>query len=162
MAAEWRHAGDGTEWEAARGARRSARSGTGCGRASRAFGAAFGSDADPAASGLLQRTSWFTSLIQRMSDRRWWRPHSRAGGSRVSSWRGVKDILVCDAWAGDGGSGAGLAWGRDGMLYMTTGASNGNAAQEPGSLRGKILRLRDDGSPRSRLCRIGAAAHEFI
>ena len=30
---------------------------------------------------------------------------------------------------------------------MTTGASNGNAAQEGGSLRGKILRLRDDGSP---------------
>src|SRR5690349_4566660 len=58
----------------------------------------------------------------------------------------VKDILICDPWAGDGGSGARLAWGRDGMLYMTTGASNGNAAQEPGSLRGKILRLRDDGA----------------
>jgi len=41
----------------------------------------------------------------------------------------VKDILVCDPWAGDGGSGARLAWGKDGMLYMTTGASNGNAAQ---------------------------------
>lgn len=59
----------------------------------------------------------------------------------------VKDILVCDPWAGDGGSGSRLAFGRDGMLYMTTGASNGNAAQEPGSLRGKILRLRDDGTP---------------
>src|SRR5689334_6700136 len=58
----------------------------------------------------------------------------------------VKDILICDSWAGDGGSGSRLAWGRDGMLYMTTGASNGNAAQEPGSLRGKILRLRDDGT----------------
>lgn len=59
----------------------------------------------------------------------------------------VKDLLVCDPWAGDGGSGSRLAWGKDGMLYMTTGASNGNAAQEPGSLRGKILRLRDDGTP---------------
>lgn len=58
----------------------------------------------------------------------------------------VKDLLVCDSWAGDGGSGSRLAWGRDGMLYMTTGASNGNAAQEPGSLRGKVLRLRDDGT----------------
>jgi aldose sugar dehydrogenase len=58
----------------------------------------------------------------------------------------VKDILICDPWAGDGGSGSRLAWGKDGMLYMTTGASNGNAAQEPGSLRGKILRLRDDGT----------------
>ena len=36
------------------------------------------------------------------------------------------------------------------MFYMTTGASNGNAAQESGSLRGKILRLRDDGTPRRR------------
>ena len=59
----------------------------------------------------------------------------------------VKDILICDPWAGDGGSGSRLAFGTDGMLYMTTGASNGNAAQEGGSLRGKILRLRDDGSP---------------
>jgi glucose/arabinose dehydrogenase len=59
----------------------------------------------------------------------------------------VKDILICDPWAGDGGSGSRLAFGKDGMLYMTTGASNGNAAQEPGSLRGKILRLKDDGSP---------------
>ncbi len=59
----------------------------------------------------------------------------------------VKDILVCDTWAGDGGSGSRLAWGPDGMLYMTTGASNGNAAQELTSLRGKILRLREDGTP---------------
>jgi len=58
----------------------------------------------------------------------------------------VKDLLVCDSWAGDGGSGSRLAWGKDGMLYMTTGASNGNAAQEGTSLRGKILRLRDDGT----------------
>jgi glucose/arabinose dehydrogenase len=61
----------------------------------------------------------------------------------------VKDILVCDPWAGDGGSGSRLAWGRDGMLYMTTGASNGMAAQEGGSLRGKVLRLRDDGTAAS-------------
>jgi len=58
----------------------------------------------------------------------------------------VKDILICDPWAGDGGSGSRLAWGRDGMLYMTTGASNGMAAQEGTSLRGKILRLKDDGT----------------
>jgi len=59
----------------------------------------------------------------------------------------VKDILTCDPWAGDGGSGSRLAFGKDGMLYMTTGASNGNAAQEGDSLRGKILRLKDDGTP---------------
>jgi aldose sugar dehydrogenase len=57
----------------------------------------------------------------------------------------VKELLVTDTWAGDGGSGSRLVFGRDGMLYMSTGASNGNAAQEGGSLRGKILRLTDEG-----------------
>ena len=41
----------------------------------------------------------------------------------------VKELLVTDTWAGDGGSGSRLAFGRDGMLFMSTGASNGNAAQ---------------------------------
>ncbi len=59
----------------------------------------------------------------------------------------VKELLVGDTWAGDGGSGSRLAWGKDGMLYMTTGASNGTAAQELGSTRGKILRLTDEGKP---------------
>lgn len=59
----------------------------------------------------------------------------------------VKELLECDSWAGDGGSGSRLAWGRDGMLYMTTGASNGTAAQEGNNLRGKILRLTDEGKP---------------
>lgn len=59
----------------------------------------------------------------------------------------VKELLECDSWAGDGGSGSRLAWGKDGMLYMTTGASNGTAAQEGNNLRGKILRLTDEGKP---------------
>jgi glucose/arabinose dehydrogenase len=57
----------------------------------------------------------------------------------------VKELLECDSWAGDGGSGSRLAWGKDGMLYMTTGASNGPTGQELTSLRGKILRLTDEG-----------------
>src|SRR5439155_22095971 len=48
---------------------------------------------------------------------------------------------------GDRRSSFRLGWGKDGMLYKTTGPSNGNAAQEGTSLRGKILRLRDDGTP---------------
>src|SRR2546427_3476861 len=32
------------------------------------------------------------------------------------------------------------------MLYMSTGGNVGQVAQDPNSLRGKILRLRDDGS----------------
>ncbi len=60
---------------------------------------------------------------------------------------GVEDILVADSWPGNGGSASRIAFGPDGYLYMTTGASNGNAAQDPSNLRGKILRLADDGSP---------------
>ena len=56
----------------------------------------------------------------------------------------VHDIFVGEWTTLLGGSR--LAFGRDGMLYMTTGAANGNAAQDPNSDYGKVLRLRDDGS----------------
>lgn len=59
----------------------------------------------------------------------------------------VQDILVADIWPGNGGSGSRIVFDDDGYLYMTTGASNGNAAQDPSNLRGKVLRLTDDGSP---------------
>ena len=39
-----------------------------------------------------------------------------------------------------------IAFGRDGTLFMATGGNVGWVAQEPASLRGKILRVRDDGS----------------
>lgn len=46
----------------------------------------------------------------------------------------------------DGNSGSRIAFGADGMLYLTTGAGNGMFAQEPSSVYGKVLRMRDDGS----------------
>jgi aldose sugar dehydrogenase len=58
----------------------------------------------------------------------------------------VHEILTTDAYEGTGGLSCRIAFGRDGMLYMATGGNVGWVAQEPGSLRGKILRLRDDGS----------------
>ncbi len=59
----------------------------------------------------------------------------------------VRDLLVTDPGpVGSSAVNARIAFGRDGMIYMATGGNIGNVAQEPGSLRGKILRLRDDGS----------------
>ncbi len=58
----------------------------------------------------------------------------------------VRSIVVTDAYEGTGGLNARIVFGRDGMLYMSTGGNVGWVAQEPGSLRGKILRVRDDGS----------------
>jgi glucose/arabinose dehydrogenase len=58
----------------------------------------------------------------------------------------VRDILVTEAWEGNGGLSGRIAFGRDGMLYMASGGNVEKVAQEPGSLRGKVLRVRDDGS----------------
>jgi glucose/arabinose dehydrogenase len=53
---------------------------------------------------------------------------------------GTADVFVYETQASTGR----LAFGRDGMLYVST---SGNDPQDPKTLGGKILRLRDDGSP---------------
>jgi aldose sugar dehydrogenase len=58
----------------------------------------------------------------------------------------VRDLLVPEAYEGNSGLNGRLVFGRDGMVYMSTGGNIRNIAQDPSSLRGKILRLRDDGS----------------
>ena len=62
----------------------------------------------------------------------------------------VKDIFVAEPWwDGAGGSASRIVFGRDGMLYMTTGSGGGaNFAQgqEKNIHKGKVLRLRDDGT----------------
>jgi glucose/arabinose dehydrogenase len=61
----------------------------------------------------------------------------------------VKDVFVAEPyWDGQGGAASRLAFGRDGMLYMTTGASVANMmqAQSLADHKGKVLRLRDDGT----------------
>jgi aldose sugar dehydrogenase len=55
---------------------------------------------------------------------------------------------VQEIFAGEwqaGASGSRLAFGLDGRLYVTTGAPFNDAAQDPGSVYGKVLRLEDDG-----------------
>ena len=65
------------------------------------------------------------------------------GGALVD----VHDIFVAN-WLPDNANGfnSRIAFGRDGMIYVSNGDSNSDAAQDPGSNRGKIMRLRDDGT----------------
>jgi glucose/arabinose dehydrogenase len=58
----------------------------------------------------------------------------------------VRDLLVPEAYDGNSGLNGRVVFGRDGMVYMSTGGNIAKVAQDPASLRGKILRLRDDGS----------------
>ena len=58
----------------------------------------------------------------------------------------VRDLLVADAFEGNSGLNGRVVFGRDGKVYMSTGGNVGNVSQDPTSLRGKILRLNDDGS----------------
>jgi glucose/arabinose dehydrogenase len=58
---------------------------------------------------------------------------------------GVQELFVGE-WS-NGNSGSRLAFGNDGLLYMTTGAPFDDSAQNLGSVYGKVLRMRDDGKP---------------
>jgi len=59
----------------------------------------------------------------------------------------VRDIFVAD-WLPEEANGynSRMAFGRDGMIYVSNGASNSDSSQDPKSHRGKIMRLRDDGT----------------
>jgi glucose/arabinose dehydrogenase len=72
--------------------------------------------------------------------------------SRVALMRGQFDghalTHVEELFAGESGgstSGSRIAFGKDGLVYMTTGAPFGEEAQHLDSVYGKVLRLRDDG-----------------
>ena len=62
----------------------------------------------------------------------------------------VRDLLVTEAHEGNSGLNGRVVFGSDGKVYMSTGGRSQddieNLAQDPMSLRGKILRLNDDGS----------------
>jgi glucose/arabinose dehydrogenase len=66
------------------------------------------------------------------------------GTLRGMALGGVQEIFAGE-WS-TGSSGSRLAFGTDGLLYVTTGAPFGaTTAQDPTSVYGKVLRLRDDG-----------------
>ncbi len=56
---------------------------------------------------------------------------------------GTKDLFVTGP---DTGSISRIAFGRDGMIYMTTPGGGDSKPQDSLSLAGKVLRLRDDGT----------------
>lgn len=67
--------------------------------------------------------------------------------------RDVKDLVTTPPYHGNSGLNARVAFGRDGKLYLSTGgrilSPDGqllDAPQDPEILRGKVLRLNDDGS----------------
>ena len=70
----------------------------------------------------------------------------------------LHDLFVGEWTNGLGGSR--LVFGRDGMIYMTTGAVAGNLAQDPNSDYGKILRLRMDGTVPPDNPFVGKAGHK--
>ena len=64
------------------------------------------------------------------------------GGALVE----VRDLVVTDAFEGNSGLNGRVAFGPDGKVYMSTGGRVDMAAQDPMSLRGKVLRINDDGT----------------
>src|SRR5262249_36765495 len=71
----------------------------------------------------------------------------------------VRDIFVTTP---PGGGGSRIAFGLDGTLYMTSGGGAGEkngAAQDPNSVAGKVLRLRDDGGIPKDNPFVGRAGH---
>ncbi len=65
----------------------------------------------------------------------------------------VADLVVTQPFHGNSGLNGRVAFGRDGKVYLSTGgrilSPDGellDAPQDPASLRGKVLRLNDDGS----------------
>lgn len=76
----------------------------------------------------------------------WGAPALAVGRLENDALIDVRDLVVTEAYEGNSGLNSRIAFGSDGYLYMSTGGNIENTAQDLMSLRGKVLRLEDDGS----------------
>ena len=79
-------------------------------------------------------------------ERGWGAPALAMGKLVDGELQNTRDLLVTEAYEGNSGLNGRVAFGQDGKVYMSTGGRIGEVAQDPMSLRGKVLRLEDNGS----------------
>ena len=79
-------------------------------------------------------------------ERGWGAPALAVGKLVDGELQNTRDLLVTEAYEGNSGLNGRVAFGQDGKVYMSTGGRIGEVAQDPMSLRGKVLRLEDNGS----------------
>lgn len=92
----------------------------------------------------------------------WGAPALAVGRLEGSALTGVHDLIVTEAFEGNSGLNSRIAFGSDGKLYMSTGGNIESTAQDLMSLRGKILRLEDDGAIPADNPFVNRAAHPEI
>lgn len=76
----------------------------------------------------------------------WGAPTLAVGRLEGSALLDVNDLIVTEAYEGNSGLNGRVAFGSDGYIYMSTGGRIDDVAQDLMSLRGKVLRIEDDGS----------------
>ena len=92
----------------------------------------------------------------------WGAPALAVGRLEGSTLTNVRDLIVTEAYEGNSGLNSRIAFGSDGKLYMSTGGNIQSTAQNLMSLRGKILRIEDDGSIPADNPFVNRAAHPEI
>lgn len=76
----------------------------------------------------------------------WGAPALAVGKLQDGALIEARDLLVTEAFEGNSGLNGRVAFGSDGKVYFSTGGRVGEVAQDSMSLRGKVLRLEDNGS----------------
>ena len=87
---------------------------------------------------------YFTYIKPMEND--WGSPSLAVGKLESGALEDVRDLIVTEPYEGNSGLNGRIAFGSDGKLYMSTGGRIDNVAQDLTSLRGKVLRIEDDGS----------------